>query len=82
MGRCSPRYEEHCANEGSDTLTPAAQYTVDLRFIGRKGTMAISTLISGVFVYLFTVATSAKYQLACTCVHAFFQNAMYGVLYA
>lgn len=59
-----------------------AWYTVDLRFIGRKGTMAISTLISGVFVYLFTVATSAKYQLACTCVHAFFQNAMYGVLYA
>ncbi|KAI9753046.1 MAG: hypothetical protein M1815_000145 [Lichina confinis] len=53
-----------------------AWYTVDVRFIGRKGTMAVSTLISGVFIYLFTVAKSANYQLACTCVQAFFQNAI------
>ena len=82
MGERSPLLEEYCAKEGSCTLTPAAQYTVDVRFIGRKGTMAVSTLISGVFIYLFTVAKSANYQLACTCVQAFFQNAMYGVLYA
>ncbi|KAI9789900.1 MAG: hypothetical protein M1816_005669 [Peltula sp. TS41687] len=59
-----------------------AWYTVDLKYIGRKGTMAISTLLSGIFIYLFTVATSPNYQLACTCLEAFFQNAMYGVLYA
>ncbi|KAI9886757.1 MAG: hypothetical protein M1823_001400 [Watsoniomyces obsoletus] len=53
-----------------------AWWTVDLRFIGRKGTMAISTLLSGIFIYLFTLATSANYQLACTCVEAFFQNAI------
>ena len=44
--------------------------------------MAISTLLSGIFIYLFTLATNANYQLACTCLEAFFQNAMYGVLYA
>lgn len=53
-----------------------------MKYIGRKGTMAISTLLSGVFVYLFTIATSPNYQLAMTSMEAFFQNAMYGVLYA
>ncbi|KAI9824705.1 MAG: hypothetical protein M1826_007283 [Phylliscum demangeonii] len=56
-----------------------AWYTVDLKYVGRKGTMAVSTLVSGIFIYLFTIASSANYQLACTCIEAFFQNAMYGV---
>lgn len=55
---------------------------MDLKYVGRKGTMAVSTLVSGIFIYLFTIATNANYQLACTCVEAFFQNAMYGVMYA
>ena len=60
----------------------AVQYTVDLKYIGRKGTMAASTLLSGIFIYLFTIATTSNAQLTFTCLEAFFQNAMYGVLYA
>ena len=59
-----------------------AYYTVDIRFIGRKGTMAISTILSGIFLFLFTLSTSEKYQLAFSALESFFQNMMYGVLYA
>jgi sugar phosphate permease len=59
-----------------------ACYTVDIPYIGRKGTMAISTMLSGVFLFLFTISTSDSYQLAFTSLEAFFQNTMYGVLYA
>jgi MFS family permease len=44
--------------------------------------MAISTLFSGIFLFLFTLSTSPNYQLVFTSLEAFFQNAMYGVLYA
>jgi MFS family permease len=62
-----------------------AAYTVDLRsaFLGRRGTLAISTLISAVFLFLFVrLGTSPASQLAFSCVEAFSQNIMYGVLYA
>ncbi|KAL5120077.1 hypothetical protein ACEQ8H_001902 [Pleosporales sp. CAS-2024a] len=59
-----------------------ACYTVDIKYIGRKGTMAIATVITGVFVFLFTISTDAGFQLGMTCMEAFFQNIMYGVLYA
>ncbi|KAA8899168.1 sugar transporter [Sphaerosporella brunnea] len=59
-----------------------AHITVETRHIGRKGTLAAATLLSGVFLYLFTVSTSDAYQLAFTSLESFFQNAMYGVLYA
>ncbi|KAE9990372.1 hypothetical protein EG327_001510 [Venturia inaequalis] len=59
-----------------------ACYTVDLKWIGRKGTMAISTLVSGIFLYLFTLSSSPPYQTFCSSIEAFFQNIMYGVLYA
>lgn len=59
-----------------------ACYTVDMKFIGRKGTMAISTCLSGVFLFLFTVSAESNYQLAFSSIEAFFQNIMYGVLYA
>ncbi|EDU46773.1 membrane transporter [Pyrenophora tritici-repentis Pt-1C-BFP] len=59
-----------------------ACYTVDLKYIGRKGTMAIATVITGVFVFLFTISADSDFQLAFTCLEAFFQNIMYGVLYA
>ncbi|KAF2004881.1 MFS general substrate transporter [Amniculicola lignicola CBS 123094] len=59
-----------------------ACYTVDIKYIGRKGTMAIATLITGVFVFCFTISGDPNYQLAFTCLEAFFQNIMYGVLYA
>jgi sugar phosphate permease len=59
-----------------------AHFTVEMRFIGRKGTLAISTLLSGIFLFLFTLSETDTYQLAFSCMEAFFQNAMYGVLYA
>ncbi|KAI4685101.1 hypothetical protein J4E81_008914 [Alternaria sp. BMP 2799] len=59
-----------------------ACYTVDLKYVGRKGTMAIATVITGVFVFLFTISSDSDFQLAFTCLEAFFQNIMYGVLYA
>jgi len=59
-----------------------ACYTVDIKHVGRKGTMAIATVITGVFVFLFTISSDSDFQLAFTCLEAFFQNIMYGVLYA
>lgn len=59
-----------------------ACYAVELKFLGRKGTMAIATVITGVFVFLFTISSDSDFQLAFTCLEAFFQNIMYGVLYA
>jgi len=59
-----------------------ACYTVDIKYVGRKGTMAIATVITGVFVFLFTISSDSDFQLAFTCLEAFFQNIMYGVLYA
>ncbi|KAF1937522.1 MFS general substrate transporter [Clathrospora elynae] len=59
-----------------------ACYTVDIKYVGRKGTMAIATVITGVFVFLFTISSNSDFQLAFTCLEAFFQNIMYGVLYA
>jgi sugar phosphate permease len=59
-----------------------ACWTVDIKYVGRKGTMAIATVITGVFVFLFTISSDSGFQLAFTCLEAFFQNIMYGVLYA
>ncbi len=59
-----------------------ACYTVDIPYIGRKGTMAFSTLLTGIFIFVFTTSTDSSFQLAFTCLEAFFQNIMYGVLYA
>jgi hypothetical protein len=59
-----------------------ACYTVDIPYIGRKGTMAIATMLSGIFLFLFTISSDSTYQLAFSSVEAFFQNIMYGVLYA
>ncbi|KAF2108255.1 major facilitator superfamily domain-containing protein [Lophiotrema nucula] len=59
-----------------------ACYTVDIKYVGRKGTMAIATLISGIFIFCFTISGDPNFQLAFTCLEALFQNVMYGVLYA
>ena len=44
--------------------------------------MAISTALSGVFLFLFTTSGNPDTQLAFSSLEAFFQNIMYGVLYA
>ena len=59
-----------------------AWYTVDVPHIGRKGTMAISAALTGAFLFIFTKGTDSTFQLTFTCLEAFFQNIMYGVLYA
>ncbi|KAB8069998.1 major facilitator superfamily domain-containing protein [Aspergillus leporis] len=59
-----------------------ACYTVDIKYVGRKGTMIISTLITGVLLFCFTATTNPNIQLLCSSLEAFFQNIMYGVLYA
>lgn len=62
-----------------------AAYTVDSPspFLGRRGTLAISTLVSAVFLFVFvTFGHSPQSQLVFSCIEAFSQNIMYGVLYA
>lgn len=62
-----------------------AAYTVDHKspFLGRRGTLASSTLVSAVFLFFFvTFGTTPSSQLFFTCVESFCQNIMYGVLYA
>ncbi|KAK2043567.1 major facilitator superfamily transporter [Colletotrichum somersetense] len=62
-----------------------AAYLVDRRspYLGRRGTLACSSLVSAVFLFLFVrLGTSPAAQLFFSCVEAFSQNIMYGVLYA
>lgn len=59
-----------------------AYYTVNIKYVGRKGTIAGSTLITGILVFCFTISSDPDFQLGFTCLEAFFQNIMYGVLYA
>ena len=59
-----------------------AWYTVDVKYIGRKGTIAISTLLTGIILFLFTISSKSNFQVAMSSLEAFFQNIMYGVLYA
>lgn len=62
-----------------------AYFAVDGRsvFLGRKGTLAIATFVSAVFLFLFVhYGKSETSMLAFSCVEAFVQNIMYGVLYA
>ncbi|KAH9900128.1 sugar transporter [Xylariomycetidae sp. FL2044] len=63
-----------------------AAYAVDHEspLLGRRGTLALSTLVSAVFLFLFVLlgAGHPGARLFFTCVEAFCQNIMYGVLYA
>lgn len=62
-----------------------AAYTVDHKspFLGRRGTLAISTFISAIFLFMFvTYGRTPQSQLVFSCIEAFSQNIMYGVLYA
>lgn len=62
-----------------------AAYLVDRPspLLGRRGTLASSTLLSAIFLFLFVAfGTTPTTQLIFSCVGAFTQNIMYGVLYA
>ena len=59
-----------------------ACYTVDIKYIGRKGTIAFATVVTGILLFCFTISSDPSVQVAMTSLEAFFQNIMYGVLYA
>lgn len=62
-----------------------AAYLVDhpSPFFGRRGTLAGSTLLSAIFLFIFVIyGTTSTAQLVFSCIEAFAQNIMYGVLYA
>ncbi|WFC97851.1 hypothetical protein MYAM1_000571 [Malassezia yamatoensis] len=58
-----------------------ATWMVNLPRSGRRGAMAFGTLLSGIFLYGFTAMSTSTGTLAFSCVTAFTQNIMYGVLY-
>ncbi|KAF8344753.1 major facilitator superfamily domain-containing protein [Amanita rubescens] len=49
---------------------------------GRKFAMALSTALSGIFLFLFTTSKTNAAVLGYSCVTSLTENAMYGVLYA
>lgn len=57
-------------------------YTVNLKRVGRKGTGAFACICTGLFLFLFTRATSPSAVLGFSCAVAFFQNLVYGLLYS
>ncbi|GLA26102.1 hypothetical protein CBS147343_10259 [Aspergillus niger] len=59
-----------------------ALYMVDIKYVGRKGTMALSTLVTAVLLFCFTAAKTSDTQLVCSALESFTQMIMYGVLYA
>ncbi len=57
-------------------------YLVELPRFGRKGALACSTILTGVFLYASTTATTSDALLGWDCAYNFFSNIMYAVLYA
>ena len=50
--------------------------------IGRKGTLSLSTALTGVFLYASTTALNSDALLGWNCAFSFFSNIMYAVLYS
>ncbi|EIN05730.1 MFS general substrate transporter [Punctularia strigosozonata HHB-11173 SS5] len=59
-----------------------AAYAVDHPLTGRRGTLAISSGLTGVFLFGSTTARTSNALLGWNCAYAFNSNIMYGVLYA
>ncbi|KAL1950453.1 hypothetical protein VTO73DRAFT_5577 [Trametes versicolor] len=64
-----------------------AGWMVELPYLGRKGTLAISTtlpalVITGVFLFASTTSRTSNALLGWNCGYTFTSNVMYGVLYA
>jgi MFS family permease len=55
---------------------------IEIKGFGRKGTLAVSTAATGVFLYASTTATSSNALLGWNCAYNFCSNVMYAVLYA
>jgi hypothetical protein len=54
---------------------------VEIPRFGRKGALAVSTVLTGVFLYASTTALSSDALLGWQCAFNFFSNIMYAVLY-
>ncbi|KAI0277810.1 MFS general substrate transporter [Russula aff. rugulosa BPL654] len=59
-----------------------AGYSIEHPFLGRRGTLAASAWLTGVFLFASTTARSSPALLGWNCGYSFFSNIMYGVLYA
>lgn len=55
---------------------------VEIRGFGRKGALAISTMLTGVFLFASTTALTSNALLGWNCAFNFMSNIMYAVLYA
>ncbi|KAF4982098.1 hypothetical protein FZEAL_2204 [Fusarium zealandicum] len=56
-------------------------WLVEVPRLGRKGTLSMSTVLTGVFLYCSTTATGSTSLLGWQCAFNFFSNIMYAVLY-
>ncbi|KAL2165420.1 hypothetical protein VTH06DRAFT_718 [Thermothelomyces fergusii] len=54
---------------------------VETKKVGRKGALAASTILTGVFLYASTTARNSNALLGWNCAYNFFSNIMYAVLY-
>lgn len=54
---------------------------IELPRIGRKGTLSVSTVLTGVFLFASTTALNSNSLLGWNCGFSFFSNVMYAVLY-
>lgn len=59
-----------------------AGWAVELPYLGRRGSLAISTVLTGIFLFASTTARSSAALLGWNCGYSFTSNVMYGVLYA
>ncbi|KAJ8076976.1 MFS sugar transporter [Marasmius tenuissimus] len=57
-------------------------WAVDLPILGRRGTLAITSGLTGAFLFATTTARSSNALLGWNCGYTFCSNMMYGVLYA
>lgn len=55
---------------------------VEIPRFGRKGALAASTALTGVFLYCSTTAVTSDALLGWNCAYSFMSNIMYAVLYA
>lgn len=55
---------------------------VELRLFGRKGTLALAAMLTGVFLFASTTAETSDALLGWNCAYNFMSNIMYAVLYA
>ncbi|KAH6670282.1 major facilitator superfamily transporter [Plectosphaerella plurivora] len=56
-------------------------WLVERRVVGRKGTLSLSTVLTGVFLYCSTTALTSDALLGWNCAFNFTSNVMYAVLY-